>query len=528
VHKTLKLEIATMQSKAKIPLAFILKHRVNPRKTNQNKFNMKTLKVTINKIKNIEYANFELPLECGVYSLVGTNGCGKSSILLSVAQLISRHYLGTLKKEDFQEGSQVSFTIDGVTDIWTADEKSGFWKSNIYPKTLKLNGLYEGSLFYGTRFNDSRRIDEYFESGKLHEDEIVPADQYVIDKISFILHGDYDHYKGLYRVKNKHITQRINVNNTPYFIKVNNKLISQYRMSSGECLLVSLLHFIYNSIVRKSLPTNKQVLVLIDEIELALHPIAVSRLIDLLDELTSTHKNLTVILTSHSPEVIRKIKPTNLYKVTNSNGNLTLDSNCYPSYLIRDVYRHDGFDFLFLVEDVLTKNIVDKILFRDNLKSGRLVHIVPVGGWKNVLELHKDLLRWNVLGIGKQIISILDGDIINEVKEEYKDIRKLFLPIKSIEKYLYKVIIEEPNSAIIRVLNDKYFTLKSIDSLLKEFRENYPTIPPNPDKKFYFKLKKDLESRKISEDYFINNLCDDLLHYVDFSKFVGGIKRVLN
>jgi len=489
---------------------------------------METLKVKIEKIKNINVADFELPLESGVYSLVGTNGCGKSSILLSVAQLISKHYLGTLKKEDYQADSKVTYTLDGVKDCWTADMNTGFWKSDIFPKTLKLNGLYEGSLFYGTRFNDSRRIDEYFESGKLDASEIVPADNYVIEKLSYILHGDYEHYKTLHRVKNKYITQKINVSNTPYFIKVNDRLISQYRMSSGECLLVSLLHFIYNSIVRKSLPVNKKVLVLIDEIELALHPIAVSRLIDLLDELTEEHKNLTVILTSHSPEVIRKIKPSNLYKVTNNDGSLTIESNCYPSYLIRDVYQHDGFDFLFLVEDILTKNIVEKILFKDNLKSGKLVHIVPVGGWNNVLELHRELLRWNVLGLGKQITSILDGDIINHVSDEYKDVRKLFLPIKSIEKYLYKVIIKEPNSKIIRVLNDKYFTLKSIETLTKEFRENYPTTPPNPDKKFYFKLKKDLENRKISEEYFVNNLCDDLMTNIDFSKFTENIKKMLN
>jgi hypothetical protein len=299
-------------------------------------------------------------------------------------------------------------------------------------------------------------------------------------------------------------------------------------MSSGECLLVSLLHFIYNSIVRKSLPVSKKILVLIDEIELALHPIAVSRLIDLLDELTKTHANLTVILTSHSPEVIRKIKPANLYKVQNNSGKLSIESNCYPSYLIRDVYQHDGFDFLFLVEDTLTKNIVEKILFKDNLKSGKLVHIVPAGGWNNVLELHKELLRWNVLGLGKQIISILDGDIVSNVSDEYKDIRKLFLPIKSIEKYLYKVIVDEPEPKLIRILNDKYFTLKSIENLLKEYRENYTTVPPNPDKKFYFKIKKDLENRKISEEYFINNLCDDLMTNVDFTKFTSSIKRILN
>jgi hypothetical protein len=90
------------------------------------------------------------------------------------------------------------------------------------------------------------------------------------------------------------------------------------------------------------------------------------------------------------------------------------------------------------------------------------------------------------------------------------------------------VIIDEPDTKIIRVLNDKYFTLKSIETLLKEHKENYPTIPPSPEKKFYFRIKKDLEGRKISEEYFINNFCDDLMVNVDFTKFIDNIKKSLN
>lgn len=59
-------------------------------------------------------------------------------------------------------------------------------------------------------------------------------------------------------------------------------IISQYRMSSGECLTISLLHFIYNSLVRRSLSRNTPILMLIDEIELALHPIAITNLLNLL------------------------------------------------------------------------------------------------------------------------------------------------------------------------------------------------------------------------------------------------------
>ncbi|TOK46857.1 hypothetical protein, partial [Vibrio parahaemolyticus] len=198
-----------------------------------------------------------------------------------------------------------------------------------------------------------------------------------------------------------------------------------------------------------------------------------------------------------------------------------------PSYLIRDVYTHDGFDFLLLTEDVLARAIVEKILLNECLKESKLVHIVPAGGWKNVLLLQKELLMGNVLGINKQIISILDGDIKDDVGEEYKDIRKLFLPVKSIEKYIYEVVVENKKPNVRKVLNDKYFTIKSLDTLISEFNERFPKTPKSPDKKFYFKLKKDLENRGISEDVFINNLVDDLLKNVDFSVFTNQIKKFL-
>ena len=91
-------------------------------------------------------------------------------------------------------------------------------------------------------------------------------------------------------------------------------------MSSGECLLVSLLHFLYNSIVRRSLPVDQKVLVLIDELELALHPVAVLRLMDFLKNLVKEHSNLIIYLSSHSPEVIRTMPPSELYKVNNNDG----------------------------------------------------------------------------------------------------------------------------------------------------------------------------------------------------------------
>jgi len=260
---------------------------------------------------------------------------------------------------------------------------------------------------------------------------------------------------------------------------------------------------------------------------LIIFPIAVSRLLDLLNELTKENENLTVILTTHSPEVIRKLKPSNLLKIENNKGIISLQSHCYPSYLIRDVYSHDGFDFLLLTEDVLAKAIISKILLVNKLTSNKLVHVVPVGGWKNVLTLHKELLRWNVLGLGKKIISILDGDIVDDVPSEFKDIKKQFLPIKSIEKYLYEVAMENSNPQLKKVLNDKYFTINSLDSLIMEHNKRYPVKPKQADKNFYFGLKKNFEDRGITEEAFINNFVDYLLENVDFTRFTGSLKLLL-
>ncbi|MBO7123766.1 MAG: AAA family ATPase [Treponema sp.] len=483
---------------------------------------MESLKISIKNIKNIRECSFEFPLQNSLNLIVGNNASGKSTLLLNLSQALLKKSFKGLRDDDYNQDSIVETDIDGQKDAWCA--KSGWRLTKI---NNALNGMYEGSLFYGTRFDNSKKIDNILRDGKLGTNDIVDADDYIKEKLSYILHGVPNKYPSLKRIRNKYITERYKLNNTPYFNEVNNHLISQYRMSSGECLLISLLHFIYNAIIRKSLPTDKIVLMLVDEIELALHPIAVSRFIDLLNQLVNEHNNLMVILTSHSPEVIQKIKPNNIYKIENENGIINVVNPGFPSYVIRDVYRHDGFDFLFLVEDQLAKIIIDKILVSKGLCSSKLIHVTPVGGWENVLKLHKDLLANNVLGVGKQIISILDGDVATIVPDEYKDLKKLFLPIQSVEKFLYEVIIKNPNIKIKKIINDKYFTVKSLDTLISEFYQKYDKDVSHPDKKLYFKLKKDLEERHITEDVFIERLSDDIINNINFDTLVNSLNKII-
>ncbi|GIO33610.1 MULTISPECIES: ATP-dependent nuclease [Paenibacillus] len=488
---------------------------------------MEKLLVEINNIKNIKKGVMEIPLEKGVYSIVGINGCGKTTILQALAQTISRHHLGSLKSTDYSSSSSVIFQVGNKRDVWT---KSGdMWKADTYPNTMRFNGNYEGSLFYGTRFNDSKAVDELVESGAFKTDEIVEADEYIKDKMSYIIHGDNLHYRNLKRVRNREIARRLNIKNTPYFYEINGELISQYRMSSGECLLVSLLHFVYNSLVRKSLPPNKTILLLIDEIEVALHPTAIKRLLELLQELVQNSESLVVILTSHAPEVIRFIPPDNIFKIENIEGDLSVVNPCYPSYAIREVFDQDGFDFLLLVEDRLAKIIVEKVLRTYSMYSSRLIYVCPVGGWEMVLSLHKELLKSNVLGIGRVVLSILDGDIQEQARNKSTELKKLFLPIESVEKYLYRVLFESPDQKLKKIINDKYFQINSVDRLISIYRSKFASSrPEKPNKEFYKILIDDLKTRGISENSFVNNIAEDIFENVNFEPFAKNLSKMLS
>jgi ABC-type phosphate transport system ATPase subunit len=497
-----------------------------------------SIKITIHKIKSISHAVLEIPIENGIYAIVGNNGTGKSTIIYSFAQLINR---GSLASFDigYRDGdSFVEFEYKGTKNRWEVKQNNlnpskGFLPVP-YPQ-IHINGMYEGSLFFGFRFQNYERVKTLIRDGKITKDILSNADEYIVENLGYILHGDKNHYKNskIMRIRNKEIVENLGLNETPYFlIPKEDILVSQYGMSSGESLMLSLLHFIHNSIVRRSLDPKLPVLMLIDEIEIALHPVAVSRLIDLLNDLVGLRANLTVYITSHSPEVITKIKPCNMFKIELDRGSpdntLLITNPCYPSYAIRDVYHHVGYDWLLLVEDDLTRIIVENIITDLRINNSKLIHVTPVGGWENVLKLQIDLLRNNVLGEGKKIISILDGDIMNQCNSntDYQCLPKLFLPIASVEKYLKKVLFDKKDNVIFKRLNDEFFQLKSLDSLIQDYRNNLPENDANG-KKLYKSLLKAIKERNIDEPQFVMRLATIIKEKVDFSSFNKTIGELL-
>lgn len=133
-----------------------------------------------------------------------------------------------------------------------------------------------------------------------------------------------------------------------------------------------------------------------------------------------------------------------------------------------------------------------------------------------------------MLGVGKKVFCILDGDIEAKVPKQYNSTKKLFLPVNSVEKYLKNILIDKPNPTIRKAINDSLFTLKSLDSLITDCNHtehetaaalNEKYKEDNDGKRLYAVLLKDLKSRNITEESFINTLYIIIKQNVDFSHF---------
>ena len=115
----------------------------------------KNLKITIHKIKSIQNGILNLPMENGLYAIVGNNGTGKSTIMYSMAQLINKNSLYEFKINARDDDSFLEFEYNGRINHWNI-KRSSSNNNKIYmpipEDQIRINGMYEGSLFFGFRF----------------------------------------------------------------------------------------------------------------------------------------------------------------------------------------------------------------------------------------------------------------------------------------------------------------------------------------------------------------------------------------
>lgn len=430
------------------------------------------LEIELNDIRGIKKLNVSLNLTPGIYAITGENATGKSSLIASLAAIFYRRILTTYFQNS-SESSIIKYSLDSNKMMAVKENSSNHWN---FEGDLRLNGFYEGSIIHGNRFRDTN-FSALFRASKVKTENLTPAEDFVKENLGVILKDDASYYNELYRLKAKDAYSYFKFNGSPYFlVNENSDIISQFSLSTGENLLISLLHSINFQLIIKT--KKEHYIVLLDEIELALHPRALVRLVKFLKQL-SKDRNIAIYFSTHSVELIRQVSPNNIYYLEKLIDN-TVDviNPCYPSYATRNISFFDGYDLLVLVEDHLARTILEWIIRNHNLNTSKLIHILPVGGWENTLSLHCDIFDSELLGYKKSVISILDGDIENEFKSKYlnkgkySNLNVSFLQIPSIEKYLLDKLIKNIDYKFTRHFGDAFFKKKSLTDIVREYQKN--------------------------------------------------------
>jgi predicted ATP-binding protein involved in virulence len=309
---------------------------------------MKITKVTLRHFRGIGSLELEFPIDQNIVALVGVNGVGKSSILDAIAKLLdavrcaikygemAMHLCAfeksdvRISKEDISCGITLSnannkYSVEVRREGAKTDHVSIHGISSEIPKNLllffpsnrkmqKINaegfGVLPSSnqgaggfmdfheLFDWFRAIEDMENEERLENNSDYRDRRLEA---VRKAISSVLGNDFG------RVRVRRSTNDLIINKDSIDISIN-------WLSDGEKSLIALVSNIAIELgdiypITEN-PLEGEGIVLIDEIELHMHP-KWQRMI--IPRLTNTFPNCQFIVTTHSPQVLSHVQPESIY-----------------------------------------------------------------------------------------------------------------------------------------------------------------------------------------------------------------------
>lgn len=367
------------------------------------------MKVTLKNIKKIKELEFHLPGR-GVHLLTGLNGSGKTSLLAALFRIGSKHafqkYYKTSTFEsslDSFDSSRIAYEINNKEVVYRYGGKR--WR----PTPSKNSELFSEFPYKDVKFVEAngKRIEPFADEIKVRSVLSVPTE--VSSFMTHILKDDK--WSNL-----KYVNTRRGVGSKAYLIPYKKGRQTYYysekNFSLGELCVLKLACSLSN--------IEDDSLILIDEIEMALHPQAQVRLLEKIHEISKS-KNLTVLFSTHSATLIKNIKRKNIIFLKEESPKIFKSkANVYPAQVLGEIAFDDEInaDFIFFVEDKQAKILLEQMLgyytkvTNNNRTYIPLYRVVPIGGFVQVIEL---------LNISSQIFpnhvkrfSFLDQDVETE------------------------------------------------------------------------------------------------------------------
>ena len=342
-----------------------------------------TKSIEIQKLRHITSLKFDIPSP-GVYLLAGTNGAGKTSLLaclhrIGSAQAFPRHFRSSTQSLvlDSFACSQITFSLDGQSVAYAYAGERWVPRPRKHSALLKKFG-YPEVVYIGATADRITPRPEDFKPRRLGG-----ASPEVRDAANLIF--STSKFDGL-----KVINLTRGAGNQAFLLQATPPpgatYFSERNFSLGELCVLKLL--------RRLKDCKKGAMVLIDELELALHPKAQTQLLQHLRTFAPT-KDLTVIFSTHSVSLLKSVPRKNILFLDNSGGGTTAVCGCYPAYAIGNItYGEERApDAVIYVEDDAAVFAAQPLLqhyLREKHGGAFALHptvqILPIGSFINVVR----------------------------------------------------------------------------------------------------------------------------------------------
>lgn len=339
------------------------------------------MRIELENLKGISNLGFDIP-SAGLWLLTGLNGSGKTSLLAALYRIrhgraFQDHYKTTATQEklDTFKDAKVRYKINGQEVTYSYGGKR-------WPPTPRSNASILSQFPYTSIYfiqADGSRVEPYAE-------EIIPrrinqANDDIIDFLSSVL---YDNKWNDLKFVN---TRRGTGNQAfllPYKAGRETHYYSEKNFSLGELCVLKL--------AQKMAAAENNSLILIDEVEMALHPQAQVRMLNKITQIAIT-KNLTVIFSTHSSTLIKNIDRRKIIFISRDDqGSYTIKNNVFPAQVLGEIAFDEEIksDFIFFVEDEEAKLLLEQLCgrFEEIGKTHKPMYkVVPVGGYYQVMQM---------------------------------------------------------------------------------------------------------------------------------------------
>jgi len=375
--------------------------------------------IIIENLKGIAHLDFEIP-NPGVYVITAANGSGKTTLMHCIERLSNKRVFrdnftqhGSWNVDSFEE-SRITYRSNTEREVtYTYRDGSDSWRP-----TTQNSGALEDFDFSQIVAIPTLGMRVYIQNKTILGGKVRAAQSELRIAMARVLENDkfLDLLKmNLGDTRGRGGKNRRN--NTAFLLpkrkdsrfgKPIQTYYSESSFSLGEIFALNLL-FELEAIAENSL-------LVIDELEVALHPKVQVNILRYLEE-RAEEKNLTVIISTHSSSLIKCARKL-IYLQNEGLGNINVLYDCYPAVALQEVCVEEDLqpDFVFLVEDSSAEIFLrEKIRYYFSQVDHRVQpvsKILPVGGYAEVLRF---LRRSDGYLLQRRIgkYAFLDHDVLN-------------------------------------------------------------------------------------------------------------------